>query len=154
MRREAVNLDISLLIFAIFSLCPTMASSSTAFSDDLIAPYEIVFSCSLCQKTITDLYTKSHSNKSPNDVPDSLETETTKLWMTECGHVTCGEHFEGGGECKPVLWSRHSPLTIHRCSFSSSRRTAEGSMSGVCEREGRPYSYKAFWNRELSTWRA
>ncbi|RDI85304.1 hypothetical protein Vi05172_g4802 [Venturia inaequalis] len=74
-----------------------MASSSTASSDDLVAPYEIVFSCSLCQKTITDLYTKSRSNKSPNDVPDSLETETTKLWMTECGHVTCGEHFEGGG---------------------------------------------------------
>lgn len=73
-----------------------MASSSTASSDDLIAPYEIVFSCSLCQKTITDLYPKPLSNKGPNDGDD---ISATRIWMTECGHITCGEHFEGGGEC-------------------------------------------------------
>ncbi|TID13803.1 hypothetical protein E2P81_ATG01736 [Venturia nashicola] len=72
-------------------------ASSTASSDDLIAPYEIVFSCSLCQKTITDLYTKPPGDKSLNNGFDGSETVATKLWMTECGHITCGEHLKGGG---------------------------------------------------------
>ncbi|QDS76470.1 hypothetical protein FKW77_004949 [Venturia effusa] len=74
-----------------------MAPSSTACSDDLIAPYEIVFSCSLCQKTITDLYTKPRSDKGLSTGSDGPETVATKLWITDCGHVICGEHLEGGG---------------------------------------------------------
>jgi hypothetical protein len=75
-----------------------MASSSTS-SDDLLPPYEIVFSCSICQKTITDLYPHAESDKGLNDGFDDTERAATKLWMTECAHITCGEHLEGGGWC-------------------------------------------------------
>lgn len=103
---EVVDLNISLLTFTILlSLCPNMASSSTVSSDDLIAPYEIVFSCSLCQKTITDLYPKPRSEKGLNHGSDDSENVATKLWMTECTHITCGEHFEGGGECTRLSYS-------------------------------------------------
>ena len=63
--------------------------------DEVVYPFNIIFSCAICQATIPDIY--------PDGVPPSLYGDTAlertcKLWVTECCHVTCSEHLEGGGE--------------------------------------------------------
>ncbi|KAL9084202.1 MAG: hypothetical protein Q9165_008188 [Trypethelium subeluteriae] len=37
------------------------------------------------------------SNHGLNDSRQAHDTKITKLWLTECAHLTCGEHLEGGG---------------------------------------------------------
>jgi hypothetical protein len=60
-----------------------------------VYPLDIIFSCVICQETIADVY--------PNGSPDlnysaALLEHPCKLWITECAHVTCSQHLEGGGE--------------------------------------------------------
>ncbi|KAF1987990.1 hypothetical protein K402DRAFT_329501, partial [Aulographum hederae CBS 113979] len=60
-------------------------------------PDEIIFSCSVCQATISDLYRRPKSRYLFNDGISNVESPVTKLWLLECAHLTCGEHLEGGG---------------------------------------------------------
>jgi hypothetical protein len=59
-----------------------------------LSPFNIIFSCVICQRTIGDVYpgaTGSSQSESENAIP------TCKLWLTECTHLTCSEHLPGGG---------------------------------------------------------
>ncbi|KAF2840657.1 hypothetical protein M501DRAFT_1001657 [Patellaria atrata CBS 101060] len=58
------------------------------------SPFEIIMSCSICQKLISDIYRHPETN-SLRDGTDNLII--TKLWLTECAHLTCSQHLEGGG---------------------------------------------------------
>jgi len=61
--------------------------------DKLVSPFNIIFSCVICQRTISDVYANSKSA-----VYDSRVLEVgCKMWMTECTHLTCSEHLENGG---------------------------------------------------------
>ncbi|KAL2352779.1 hypothetical protein BJ546DRAFT_1097216 [Cryomyces antarcticus] len=66
-------------------------------SVELPSPYEIIFSCSVCQDTIVDIYKNAESSNTIHDGRNSDEREVTKLWLTDCVHLTCGKHLEGGG---------------------------------------------------------
>lgn len=64
-----------------------------------VYPLDIIFSCTICQETIADVY----ANGSPDlNYKAALLEYPCKLWITECGHVTCSHHFEGGGEMRSV----------------------------------------------------
>ncbi|KAK5007610.1 hypothetical protein LTR60_005665, partial [Cryomyces antarcticus] len=65
-------------------------------SVELPSPYEIIFSCSVCQDTIVDIYKNAESSNTIHDGRNSDEREVTKLWLTDCVHLTCGKHLEGG----------------------------------------------------------
>ncbi|KAL9075616.1 MAG: hypothetical protein Q9157_003946 [Trypethelium eluteriae] len=71
--------------------------SGNSSNEIIIAPLELILSCSICQATINDVYSSRPSNHGLNDGRQSHDTTTTKLWLTECAHLTCGEHLEGGG---------------------------------------------------------
>lgn len=60
---------------------------------------EIIFSCGVCQATVSDLYPANGDN--PHSHSDTDDGMGTRLWIANCVHVFCGRHLEGGG--KPHL---------------------------------------------------
>ena len=93
--------------------------------DTGVAPLEIIFSCSICQATITDIYSSQHSNQGFHDGRQPDVETVTKLWLTECGHLTCGKHLEGGGwrTCfSPLSSLSNSYFQVHHSIRRVSRR--------------------------------
>ncbi|KAI9717482.1 MAG: hypothetical protein M1828_007182 [Chrysothrix sp. TS-e1954] len=64
-----------------------------------LLPIEIILSCNVCCKPISEVYREADSDKGFSDgtAGRDVERQVTKLWLTECTHLTCGEHLEGGG---------------------------------------------------------
>ncbi|KAF2142672.1 uncharacterized protein K452DRAFT_226719 [Aplosporella prunicola CBS 121167] len=62
------------------------------------AALDVIFNCHICQATISDIYNQSSGNSGFRDGrPNTSDTRVTSLWLTECMHLTCGSHLEGGG---------------------------------------------------------
>ncbi|KAI9696951.1 MAG: hypothetical protein M1836_004912 [Candelina mexicana] len=62
-----------------------------------LTPLDVIFSCAVCQATVKAIYDDAQDNSGLRIDPDSEKGVVVKLWLTECGHLTCGEHLEGGG---------------------------------------------------------
>ncbi|KAL8832680.1 MAG: hypothetical protein Q9191_000133 [Dirinaria sp. TL-2023a] len=62
-----------------------MLDASSSFND-------IVFSCHICQACPSVIYGDEAQSLGFNQAP------ITKLYLTDCGHVICAKHFDGGGE--------------------------------------------------------
>lgn len=76
---------------------PTMPAGTLA-RPKTPRPVEVIYSCSICQKTIHELYKHIESDQGFRADNDHYTSEpVTKLWMTECAHLTCSEHLQGGG---------------------------------------------------------
>ena len=74
-----------------------------------LSPVDIVLSCTICQETLSTIYAdNSQINGLHKDGKDPRDSKITKLWLTECAHLTCGKHLLGGGES--ALCQRHSAL--------------------------------------------
>jgi hypothetical protein len=61
----------------------------------MLMPYDIVFCCSICQAKPSEVYgdlTRESLNLGQGNHTSAL------LWLTECGHVVCSKHFDGGGK--------------------------------------------------------
>lgn len=77
--------------------------SADAPSVTLLEPYDIIFSCSVCFRTVSDAY-----NAAAKTTEALTGTSTVaghgpiRLWLTDCGHVSCATHLEGGGEVDPA----------------------------------------------------
>jgi len=66
--------------------------------DELPLPVEIIFSCQVCQATISDIHQESaHGGDIDNGTPSTRDRPLPRLWLTECAHLTCGIHLDGGG---------------------------------------------------------
>ena len=78
---------------------------STSTDAARLLPVEIIFSCQVCLATISEIYRDQDSDKGFRDRPTDQEDPAdappekpvTKLWLTECAHLTCAVHLEGGG---------------------------------------------------------
>lgn len=75
-----------------------MASSNHASRNPDVSLEEIVFSCHICQATISDVYATLDNNHGFHSGSGDDNGVVTKLWIAECSHVMCGRHLEGGGE--------------------------------------------------------
>ena len=75
-----------------------MASSSTNRSDDAFNLAEIIFACSICQATVSDVYTTVESNHGFHSGSGDEDGIVDKMWIAGCSHVTCAKHLENGGE--------------------------------------------------------
>jgi hypothetical protein len=97
-------------------------------STELISPFNIIFSCIICQKTIGDIYPDCTAEDGPPS--HSFEhdgfTRPCKFWLTECTHLTCSEHLPDGGTQHGTIYFR--PLTTNRRPFSSSWSPPIGSL--------------------------
>jgi hypothetical protein len=72
---------------------PTSDSSST---QSLTLP-ELIFSCGICQATVSEVYATPESNKGFHGGSGDDDGIVTRLWIAECSHVSCGKHLAGGG---------------------------------------------------------
>ena len=82
------------------------SQESTSFQ---VSPAEIVLSCTICQETLSTIYSDDDGNNGlRKDSEDPHNGKITKLWLTECAHLTCGKHLPGGG--KSVLCQGHRLL--------------------------------------------
>lgn len=75
-----------------------IASSSLKPEDEHVSIEEIVFSCSICQALVSEVYSTTESNQGFHSGAGDEDGIVTKMWITECSHVTCAKHLEGGGE--------------------------------------------------------
>ncbi|KAF9637263.1 hypothetical protein BFW01_g8159 [Lasiodiplodia theobromae] len=62
---------------------------------------DVIFTCDICQASISDIYSKGNPGASETDFQDgrahTSDRRVTCLWLTQCMHLTCGKHLEGGG---------------------------------------------------------
>ncbi|KAI9787783.1 MAG: hypothetical protein M1835_002644 [Candelina submexicana] len=78
-----------------------------------LTPLDVIFSCAVCQATVKGIYADAQDNSGLRIDPDSEKGVVVKLWLTECGHLTCGEHLEGGGApFHPAGQPPHAPCPI------------------------------------------
>ncbi len=60
-------------------------------------PLDVIFTCTVCGKTLDSIYLESDDNLGLRSPPDFDNGRIVKLWLTECAHLTCAKHLEGGG---------------------------------------------------------
>lgn len=73
-----------------------MIKSSNSYNLSLSAT-DILVSCSVCQDTLSSIYAEDDGNLGLRKSDDPHNGRITKLWLTECAHLSCGKHLEGGG---------------------------------------------------------
>ena len=85
-----------------------MESTASSVSQGLeSSPLNFIFACSICCATFADTY-EGH-NETVQGLSDGINPNdrlVTKLYLSSCCHVFCGEHIEGGGEYS------HEPLHV------------------------------------------
>ncbi|KAK6440938.1 hypothetical protein LTR95_002832 [Oleoguttula sp. CCFEE 5521] len=57
---------------------------------------EIVFSCGVCQATVSDVYANRESNKGFHSNSGDDDGVVTRMWIADCTHLFCGKHLPGG----------------------------------------------------------
>ncbi|GAB7355056.1 hypothetical protein MBLNU459_g5651t2 [Dothideomycetes sp. NU459] len=67
-----------------------------AGSQKTLRPLELVFSCSVCDESIHDIYKFSEDAQGFSDQRQSNQKVVTRMWLTECGHLTCSKHLADG----------------------------------------------------------
>lgn len=75
-----------------------ISSDKQSATEDGLSLPEIVFSCGICQATIRDVYATKESNYGFHSKPGGADGIVTKLFISECSHVTCSKHLENGGK--------------------------------------------------------
>lgn len=95
---------------------------------------DFVLSCSICQETLSAIYADLDGDDGLRKDAKRTNGSITKLWLTECAHITCGKHLEGGGlQAGSPLWSCKCSLSPRRA-FSSRGPAPKGTLSPVfCE---------------------
>lgn len=83
---------------------------------------ELIFSCGICQATVSEVYATPESNKGFHSGSGDNDGIVTRLWIAECSHVSCGKHLAGGGvlhrldgtnTADMLRQLRHSTLTVN-----------------------------------------
>ncbi|KAI5212071.1 hypothetical protein E4T38_00716 [Aureobasidium subglaciale] len=57
-------------------------------------PLDLIFSCNVCHDSIRDIRGPMQDGKEL----ENIRKPVAKLWMTECAHLICAKHLEGGVE--------------------------------------------------------
>ena len=63
-----------------------------------LAALDIILSCTICQQPFPAIYADDDGLRGLRKSDGPHDDRVTKLWLTECCHLSCGKHFEGGGE--------------------------------------------------------
>lgn len=89
-------------------MAPADPVSDASSARELDLP-EIIFSCGICQKTPSEVYASPENNKGFNSGSGDDDGMVTRLWLSECMHVSCGRHLPGGGKLRAFV------LLVARC---------------------------------------
>ena len=59
---------------------------------------DLVLSCSICQESLSSIYAGEDEAHALRTSTNARNERVTKFWLTDCAHLVCGKHLEGGGE--------------------------------------------------------
>lgn len=59
-------------------------------------PLDIIFSCHVCGETLDSIYSEPDDGKGLRLMLGAENGAVVKLVLTECSHLTCVKHLEGG----------------------------------------------------------
>jgi hypothetical protein len=82
-------------------MAPVEPASDPSSTQSLTLP-ELIFSCGICQATVSEVYATPESNRGFHSGSGDDDDIVTRLWIAECSHVSCGKHLTGGGESRRV----------------------------------------------------
>lgn len=111
MLMDVIRFYKTLILAILYFVCtfktshPSMAVSTSQPSH--ISPLDLIFSCTVCQDTLSSVYAVLDHVDGLRRGNDSSTSIIPRLWLTECAHVTCGKHFEGGGEWPSESFATH-----------------------------------------------
>ena len=74
-----------------------MSSAEPSPQQSPLAP-DLVLSCSVCQESLSSIYAREDEAHALRTSINARNERVTKFWLTDCAHLVCGKHFEGGGE--------------------------------------------------------
>ena len=94
---------------------------------------QIVFSCSVCQATASELYARTESNKGFSSGDSGDEGIVVKLWIAQCSHILCNKHLPGGGRFAVIKYGRASADDRGSTSLSPWGPAATGALSCMFE---------------------
>lgn len=87
-------------------MAPAEPSSDASSARNLSLP-ELIFSCGICQASVSEIYATPESNKGFHSGSGDDDGIVTRLWIAECSHVTCGQHLAGGGRLRVQGYEAH-----------------------------------------------
>jgi hypothetical protein len=70
-------------------------------------PLELIFSCGICQATLSEVYATKEDNQGFNHGSGGSDEDgenvaphgyVTKMYVAQCSHITCIKHLPGGGK--------------------------------------------------------
>lgn len=79
-------------------MAPDTSETIPLAEDEDVSVAELVFSCCLCQATVTDVYATVESNHGFHSGSSGEDGIVTKMYIGECSHVVCSKHLENGGK--------------------------------------------------------
>lgn len=94
-------------------MAPADPPSAATSSRDLQLQ-ELIFSCSICQAIVNDIYASREHNKGFHSGSGDDDGVVTRLWLAECAHAFCGKHLSGGG-----MW----PASVQSLGLDTDRGT-------------------------------
>lgn len=62
-----------------------------------LSAIDLILSCSICQNPLSTIYGECDQNRGLRKGGVPQDDRITKLWLTECAHLICSNHFDGGG---------------------------------------------------------
>jgi len=60
-------------------------------------PLDIIFSCTVCGETLDEIYSEPAGNGGLRSTSDFEDGSIVRLYATQCAHLICAKHLEGGG---------------------------------------------------------
>lgn len=132
-------------------MAPTRTNSDDDNRHAVPSLEEIIFSCGICQATVSELY-PAHENHPASHAADDDDGMGIKLWIGNCVHVFCGRHVEGGGQFTHrlggirLLVRSLANAFSSRCPFPFEQRSTAGRMPGVCAIREQPRRPESIWH--------
>ena len=83
---------------ATYALTFRMAIPTYSKKSSSLAALDIILSCTICQQPFPAIYAADDELRGLRKSDGPHDDRVTKLWLTECCHLSCGKHFEGGGK--------------------------------------------------------
>ena len=115
---------------------------------------ELIFSCGICQATVSEVYATPESNKGFHSGSGDDDGIVTQLWIAECSHVSCGKHLAGGGVLRRIDGTNiadRSHQLHHSILMASNRKRRVLSVFKLETKRGRTYTAFEAWMKASTT---
>ena len=99
----AISLNtVRTIVAFLYSFYTSSMMDKDTIRDIIPTPRDLIFSCVICQNTLSQADKRGSIRSSPPTDPYNSADQT--FWLTECAHVTCSKHLDNEGEEKSITY--------------------------------------------------